>query len=109
MAIRALNESEVELATLDWFQQLGYGLRYGPEIAPREPGGERESFSDVVIVCAWITSMIDSINPDEQCRPFLIPSTFFGLNHVTLRHRRATTGTVLWQRSRIVHQPKHGT
>ncbi len=73
-----LTESEVELATLDWFQQLGYSLLYGPEIAPTEPGAERVSFSDVVLV-GRLRDAIDRLNPkipaearDEAFRKVLL-------------------------------------
>jgi hypothetical protein len=44
------NESIVEEAALGWFQELGYTLLPGPQLAPGEPAAERESFSDVVLV-----------------------------------------------------------
>ena len=73
-----LTESEVELATLDWFQQLGYSLLYGPEIAPTEPGAERNSFGDVVLV-GRLRDAIDRLNPkipaearDEAFRKVLL-------------------------------------
>ena len=62
MAAGKLTESEVELATLDWFQQLGYSLLYGPEIAPTEPGAERVSFGDVVLV-GRLRDAINRLNP----------------------------------------------
>lgn len=37
-------ESVVEDATLDWFGELGYSVVHGPDIAPGEPGAERESY-----------------------------------------------------------------
>ena len=43
------NESQVELAALDWLQQLGYENRFGPEIAPDAPGAERETYGDVIL------------------------------------------------------------
>ncbi len=46
----AVNESVVEEATLDWFRELGYEIVHGPEIAPDEPGAERISYADVVLV-----------------------------------------------------------
>jgi hypothetical protein len=45
-----LNESIVEEAALGWFQELGYALLPGPQLAPGESAAERESFSDVVLV-----------------------------------------------------------
>lgn len=45
----AVNESIVENAALDWFQQLGYSCMNGLLIAPEEPAAERESFNDVML------------------------------------------------------------
>jgi type I restriction enzyme R subunit len=43
-------ESVVEDAALDYFRALGYAVAFGPEIAPEEPGAERASFGDVILV-----------------------------------------------------------
>jgi type I restriction enzyme R subunit len=45
-----LTEAMVEEAALGWFEQLGYAVLPGPQLAPGEPAAERESFSDVVLV-----------------------------------------------------------
>lgn len=45
-----LNESMVEEAALGWFQELGYAVLTGPQLAPGEPAAERETFSDVLLV-----------------------------------------------------------
>ena len=37
-----LVENDVELAALDWFQQLGYTTAFGRHVAPGEPAAERE-------------------------------------------------------------------
>jgi type I restriction enzyme, R subunit len=44
-----LVESDVELASLDWLQQLGYATIFGPHIAPTEPSAERTSFGETVL------------------------------------------------------------
>lgn len=45
-----LNEYHVEDAALSWFEELGYSVGHGPNLAPGEQAAERESFSDVVLV-----------------------------------------------------------
>jgi len=42
-----LNESIVEEAALGWFQELGYAVLPGPQLAPGEPTAERETFSNL--------------------------------------------------------------
>jgi type I restriction enzyme R subunit len=43
-------ESDVEEAALYYFEPLGYTVLSGPDIAPGEPGAERSSYADVVLV-----------------------------------------------------------
>ena len=57
------NESTVEEAALSWFEELGYAIAHGPSIAPGEPGAERDSFGDVVLV-KRLRDAIDRLNPD---------------------------------------------
>ncbi|MCY3016707.1 MAG: type I restriction endonuclease [Planctomycetota bacterium] len=45
-----LSESTIESATLDWLGSLGYSVGHGPDFAPGGAGGEREAFTDVVLV-----------------------------------------------------------
>ena len=42
-------ESVLEEAVLEYFSALGYTVCSGPEIAPGEPGAERESYAQVVL------------------------------------------------------------
>src|SRR6266436_5600960 len=42
-------ESIVEEAALSWFEELGYTVLQGIDIAPGEPNAERSSYSDVVL------------------------------------------------------------
>ena len=58
-----VNEADVELATLEWFQQQGFSLRHGPEFAPGTPGEERESYSDILLV-GRLRSTLLTLNPD---------------------------------------------
>ena len=44
-----MNESLLEEAALTWFRELGYSAIPGPELAPGEPGAERDSFAEVVL------------------------------------------------------------
>jgi type I restriction enzyme R subunit len=57
-----LNESHVEAAALDWFQELGYAIAHGPHLAPGEPAAERDSFADVVLIDR-LRAAIARLNP----------------------------------------------
>lgn len=56
------NENVVEQAALEYFAELGYRRVHGPDIAPGEPGAERESYEDVVL---WgrVRDALRRINP----------------------------------------------
>lgn len=59
-----ISESEVEEAALDILvHDLGYGYRYGPDIAPGMPEQERAGFSDVVFE-KRLQDAISTLNPD---------------------------------------------
>ena len=58
-----VNESTVETTTLEWFEDLGYESLHGPEIGPREPGQERDTFHDVLLA-GQLRDAIDRLNPD---------------------------------------------
>ena len=57
-----LTESMVEAAALGWFQELGYAVLSGPQLAPGEQTAERETFSDVVLV-GRLREAIRQLNP----------------------------------------------
>lgn len=58
-------ESDLERATMEWLEELGYGVVGGPEIAPPPDGErpERASYLDVVLV-ERLKSAIARFNPD---------------------------------------------
>lgn len=58
----AFNENTVELAALEYFSELGYRTLHGPDIAPGEPGAERDSYEEVFL---WgrLRDAIRRVNP----------------------------------------------
>lgn len=61
----AFNENTVELAALEYFAELGYRTLHGPDIAPGEPGAQRDSFEEVFL---WgrLRDAIRRINPSTS-------------------------------------------
>jgi type I restriction enzyme R subunit len=55
-------ESEVEEAALSWFEELGYSVLFGPDLAPGELFSERGSYQDVVLE-RRLTDAIARLNP----------------------------------------------
>ncbi|NIA10136.1 MAG: HsdR family type I site-specific deoxyribonuclease, partial [Nitrospiraceae bacterium] len=60
---KEIYESTVEESALAWFEELGWSVLHGPDIAPGEPAAERRSYSDVILRDR-LESAIDSLNPD---------------------------------------------
>ena len=60
---RSFCESDVEEAALIFFENLGYEVSHGPDIAPGEVFAERESYSEVVL-SARLRDALARINPD---------------------------------------------
>ncbi|MCE2694697.1 MAG: hypothetical protein LW645_10605 [Verrucomicrobiaceae bacterium] len=83
----SLNESIVEGAALEWFGELGYAVGHGPHLAPGEHAegtltpalsqGERESYSEVVLVgrlreaIRWLNFSIPEEAQEEALRKVL--------------------------------------
>lgn len=55
-------ESDLEQAALEWFEELGYEIVFGPDIAPDGEFAERKRFDEVILKERLIESM-EKINP----------------------------------------------
>lgn len=60
--MRKFTESEVEETALYYFEQLGYTILSGSDIAPGEPGAERSRYADIVLVDR-LRSALARLNP----------------------------------------------
>jgi type I restriction enzyme R subunit len=60
--VKNLVENDVELASLDWLQQLGHAVIFGPHLGPGEPSAERASFGDTVLTDRF-RSALRKLNP----------------------------------------------
>ncbi len=56
-------ESEVEEAALSWFEELGYSVLFGPDMAPGELFSERASYQDVILE-RRLREAIARLNPE---------------------------------------------
>lgn len=56
-------ESDLENATLEWLEELGFGIVFGPNIAPDGESPERESYKDIVLI-GRLRSAVLAINPN---------------------------------------------
>jgi type I restriction enzyme R subunit len=77
----SFTESTVEAAALEGFEQQGYAVLYGPDMAPGEPGEERSKFSDVVLVDRLRSAMyqlnagIPTSAIEDAIRKVIVPAT----------------------------------
>lgn len=55
-------ESDLENAVLEWLEELGYSIAFGPDIASDGGSPERESYKDIVLV-GRLRDAIAKINP----------------------------------------------
>lgn len=55
-------ESGVEEVCLEYFSDLGWEVRYGPDIGPGEPGAERASYRDVLLE-GRVRAAVQRLNP----------------------------------------------
>ncbi|MCI0744972.1 MAG: type I restriction endonuclease subunit R [Verrucomicrobia subdivision 3 bacterium] len=74
-----LVENDVELASLDWLQQLGYATIFGPHLGVGEASAERTSFSEVLLAGRF-RAALRKLNPtlpaealDEAFRKVIVP------------------------------------
>ena len=56
-------ESTVEEATLSWFQELGWNILNGPDIASGEPRAERNNYQEAIL-SQRLSDAIVQLNPD---------------------------------------------
>jgi type I restriction enzyme R subunit len=63
--MRALNESIVELAALEYLRELGYTTAFGPDIAPDGDRPERSSYEHVYLYDR-LRDAARLINPDAS-------------------------------------------
>ena len=62
MSRNAFYESQLEEAALEWFEELGYEVVFGPDIAPEGDYPEREDYSDVILA-ERLKDALRRINP----------------------------------------------
>jgi len=58
-----LDESQLEIATVDYFRELGYEYVHGPHIAPDGEASERDDYDQVVLV-GRLRDALTRINPE---------------------------------------------
>jgi type I restriction enzyme R subunit len=110
----AFTESVVEEAALDWLRALGYTILHGPDLAPGEPGAERETYGDALLE-GRLRAAIARLNP--KVPPAVLDDSFARLTAIELpslvernrsRHRMLIDGVSaerLDEDGRIVGEP----
>jgi len=57
MASKIYHESELEIAALEWLEELGYETAFGPDIGPDGEYSERKDYSNVVLMERFCESL----------------------------------------------------
>lgn len=98
MSLDNFIESDLEEASIEWFEELGYERIYGPDIAPDGDFQERDSYADVVLK-GRLRNSLEDINPgipdyaiDEAIRKILIPQKITLLDNNLEFHKMITDG-----------------
>ena len=81
MAKNAFYESQLEEAALEWFEELGFEVVFGPDIAPEGEYPEREDYSDIILAerlkdaLGRINSKMPSSAIEDAYRQISIPQS----------------------------------
>ena len=86
-------ESTVEAAALTWFENLGWNVTHGPDIAPDTPNTERADYGEVLLE-ARLRAALARLNPD-------LPDDAL---EDALRRLTRPTGATLEARNRDFHR-----
>ena len=57
-----MTEDQLEQEALGWLADVGYGMVYGPDIAPDGPAPERDNYRQVILT-GRLRAAIDRLNP----------------------------------------------
>ena len=97
MAIKVFNESEVEQSALEWLEELGYEITFGPDLIEGSYR-ERESYQDVILKERLMESLL-TMNPrvpstvlDDALREILIPKQVSLIENNRVFHQMITDG-----------------
>ncbi len=99
------NESTIEDAALDYFRETGYATVWGPNIAPGEPGQERASFQDVILVerlrksISRINAGLDIGLVEEAIKKFMRAESQNSIDENFRIHKLITGGVPIERRS----------
>lgn len=91
-------ESQLEEATLEWFEELGYEVVFAPDIAPDGEYPEREDYGDVILA-ERLRGSLARINPDlpneaieDAFRQVMIPQSPSPIMNNKAFHKMITDG-----------------
>ena len=104
-----LTEAEVEEAALAWLRSLGWHPVHGPEIAPDNPGAERDGYDEVVLA-RRLRDALAELNPnlpadalDDAFRKLTSPQG------ATLEARNRAFHRMLVEGVTVEHRTEEGT
>ena len=109
MAIKSYQESELEMAALEWFEELGYEIVFGPDIGPDGNYPEREDYSDVILKERLRDALFDNNKHipkdtlEEALREILVPKHVSLIENNKTFHKYITDGITVNYRTKDGH------
>ncbi|MDX9691125.1 MAG: type I restriction endonuclease subunit R [Acholeplasmataceae bacterium] len=97
MAVKVFNESEVEQSALEWLEELGYEIAFGPDLIEGSYT-ERESYQDVILkerlmdALLTMNSKVPRTVLDDAMREILIPKQVSLIENNRVFHQMITDG-----------------
>ena len=118
MNLNTIYESDIEEASLSWFDKLGYTVLHGPDIAPDTPDAERAFYNEVILT-RRLRDAVARLNPniptdaqEEAIRKVLNPDSPALLQNNRTFHQmlvdgievkyRQLDGTARYERVRLI-------
>ena len=69
-------EDHVELACLDWLEELGYGVLHGPDISPDGEARERAAYDSTILIDRFKSAFLyDQSTSQRRCLRLCIAQT----------------------------------
>ncbi len=106
MASNKYNESELEIAALEWLEELGFDKAFGPDIGPEGDYPERQDYNDVVLIERFKESLfrfnkhIPKSALEEAVREVLVPKHVALIENNKTFHKYITDGITVSYKSK---------
>ncbi len=105
MASSKYTESELEIAALEWLEELGFEIAFGPDIGPEGDYPERRDYNEVILIERFKESLfrfnkhIPKSALEEAIREILVPKHVALIENNKTFHKYITDGITVSYKS----------